>query len=750
MKNSVLDMYFEFSYYDLLNDDEKCKRILEQVLEVNIVELESIDQGIILFMVSEFARKHESFKYVEIKEIGIIVTSILNNWKKDKVQYISALGCIYGGLRGINRFLKDDEISKALKNIKEYVFKSFIEKGMLCSDSKKTGTDPNMLLACVPFGMFEPEDLVFVEAVKSIKSMMDKNQLKEGSKLLLAWYFVEQGTYSIARDIFKNVSKDSFLYKLIFAKLENLGEVDEKVIFHNPMGNNNIYEPRNDEIFPKIITDEDKVIIKAIAFPMSVEQEVLLKCNGKIIKGRIVENKFWEYRIGPFNKGEVVEYNLYFDDDCTISTKKYSFEVLESYKARDIYAVKQIKNRILLRENKVCVSFEIKNDGVLDIDVMSNEKLDSKKNVGSEEWCTVPDNKQIVLENQGYILEVDLECFNFTYFNKQKIIIESRKSDWLKIYWGKEGIKRLLCRFKTENEKFYGFGERYNELNQRGESPDNFVFNQYKEQGLRTYIPMPFFVSDRGYGMLANTSMYTKFDMAEADKGEISIEIEDSQCKLIVMPGSMNEVIQKNAEVSGYPEMLPKWAFGPWMSSNNWDSEHEVRKQVSITNKLDIPATVLVIEAWSDEATFYIFNDAKYDEKSGKNHFEYEDFTFPKWGRWPDPKGLVNHLHDNNLKCILWQIPIIKQISSLHHLQKDKDEQHFINKGYGVLNEDMTPFRIPEGWFKDSLLMDFSNEEGKKWWFDKRKYLIEDLKVDGFKTDGGEFVFGKNWTRNEK
>lgn len=50
---------------------------------------------------------------------------------------------------------------------------------------------------------------------------------------------------------------------------------------------------------------------------------------------------------------------------------------------------------------------------------------------------------------------------------------------------------------------------------------------------------------------------------------------------------------------------------------------------------------------------------------------------------------------------------------------------------------------MPEGWFKDSLLLDFSNEEAVKWWFNKRNYLVEDIKIDGFKTDGGEFIFGQ-------
>nr|MCR4833178.1 glycosyl hydrolase [Butyrivibrio sp.] len=49
--------------------------------------------------------------------------------------------------------------------------------------------------------------------------------------------------------------------------------------------------------------------------------------------------------------------------------------------------------------------------------------------------------------------------------------------------------------------------------------------------------------------------------------------------------------------------------------------------------------------------------------------------------------------------------------------------------------------RIPEGnWFAGSLVPDFSNPETKKSWFSKRKYLL-DMGIDGFKTDGGEFIY---------
>ena len=105
---------------------------------------------------------------------------------------------------------------------------------------------------------------------------------------------------------------------------------------------------------------------------------------------------------------------------------------------------------------------------------------------------------------------------------------------------------------------------------------------------------------------------------------------------------------------------------------------------------------------------------------------------------------MVEYLHENDLKCVLWQIPIIKYINSLHHIQKDNDEAFALANGYCVKNQDGTPFRMPEGWFTDSLLIDYTSEEATKWWFDKREYLVKDLKIDGFKTDGGEFVFSND------
>lgn len=304
---------------------------------------------------------------------------------------------------------------------------------------------------------------------------------------------------------------------------------------------------------------------------------------------------------------------------------------------------------------------------------------------------------------------------------------------------------RYNFRFE-EGDRVYGMGERYARLEYRGLAVDNYVYNEYRSQGMRTYLPVPFVLHSRGFGLFANTPMYTVFDFGASlsDRMQVQADLhaERSSLDLLLLPGEPLEAIRRYTDVTGKPALPPKWAFGPWMSSNNWDSQAEVARQVALTQEHGIPATVIVLEQWSDEATFYIFNDAQYEVKDGNEAFRYEDFTFPAWGRWPDPKGMVEALHASGLKVLLWQIPVHKFMYGIAHAQHDADEAAMLANGYHVRKADGEPYRIPYNWFKDSLVIDFTNEAARRWWFEKRKYLLEDLGVDGFKTDGGECIFG--------
>jgi alpha-glucosidase (family GH31 glycosyl hydrolase) len=69
-------------------------------------------------------------------------------------------------------------------------------------------------------------------------------------------------------------------------------------------------------------------------------------------------------------------------------------------------------------------------------------------------------------------------------------------------------------------------------------------------------------------------------------------------------------IIRQFTMKTGKPALPPLWAFGLWMSANEWNSQARVEKEVRATFEHEITPSVLVIEAWSDETTFYIWNDA--------------------------------------------------------------------------------------------------------------------------------------------
>lgn len=304
---------------------------------------------------------------------------------------------------------------------------------------------------------------------------------------------------------------------------------------------------------------------------------------------------------------------------------------------------------------------------------------------------------------------------------------------------------RLNLRAKPEH-RWFGMGERFAGYEYTGQQLDAYVYNQYRDQGLKTYMPVPLAISSGEYSVFLDTPLYSqfRFQTGLSDLLEIETDLSPAAQRLVayLFVGEPLAMIERFAGVTGKPELPPKWAFGPWMSSNNWDSQAEVKKQAELTKRSEIPATVLVIEQWSDEATFYIFNDAQYEAIDGGEALRYSDFRFPDWGRWPDPKGMVDTLHNDGLKVLLWQIPVHKHMYGIAHAQRDRDEQTLLANGYCVANADGSPYVLPYNWFKDSHIVDYTNPSAAAWWFGKRKYLVEEIGVDGFKTDGGEFVFG--------
>ncbi|WP_457254001.1 glycoside hydrolase family 31 protein [Pedococcus sp. P5_B7] len=300
-----------------------------------------------------------------------------------------------------------------------------------------------------------------------------------------------------------------------------------------------------------------------------------------------------------------------------------------------------------------------------------------------------------------------------------------------------------------------GFGERFDHLDQLGRRLDAVVFEQYKSQGThgRTYLPMPFAhivgADGSAWGFHLRTSRRSWYDVGASAPDQLRVELEVgggrvAQVNLGIYDGSPIEVLSAFLDEAGRAEELPDWVFRLWASGNEWNTQDLVLARMETHRELDIPVGAVVIEAWSDEEGIMIPRDATYDVRADGTPFAATDFTYPAEGAWPDPKAMVDALHDRDIKVLFWQIPLLKTARSEAglHDQVLAEGSAMVDGGHAVREADGTAYLNRGWWFPQALMPDLSTQRTRDWWTAKRDYLVEGLGVDGFKTDGGEHAWG--------
>lgn len=298
----------------------------------------------------------------------------------------------------------------------------------------------------------------------------------------------------------------------------------------------------------------------------------------------------------------------------------------------------------------------------------------------------------------------------------------------------------------TATSKVIGFGERFHSIVQNGELVDAIVYEEYKGQGHRTYLPTPFaIVVGANFGFHVATSKNSRFDVAVANPERIAVEVDWSglpdQLEVKSYVGTPSQVLKTHLKDVGLPEAPPDWIYDIWLSSNEWNTQERVCREIEAAKASGINGGVVVIEAWSDESTFTVFRDGKYRATDGKMGLTAGEISYPSDGAWPNPKLMIDQLHEDGFKLVLWQIPIIKE-------RGEQGSQTQINWDYALANSHVikdeagNPYLVKGFWFRGGLLPDLTDANTRTWWIEQRRYLVQDLGVDGFKTDGGEHAWG--------
>lgn len=537
-------------------------------------------------------------------------------------------------------------------------------------------------------------------------------------------------------------------------------------IWHNPYGIDDLYDHEPTEIYPLTPIAGEMIYIKSTTWPVEAGQSVWLTYTkngepqpdiGAEWKYNSGNNSYWEAAIGPFEKGDVIEYTVFADKDGqnTQSIGPFSFHVVEWERAQSVELGSQEDGLVVLNVTsdqgdstpKLGLSFPSADVLRFQFSPLGDVAFEA----GAADYSIEEDSNSIIISTSALEVTVTKSPYGVEVrdLDTGKLLTQNGGTG-SELSWLTDGagfVKNFRGRYESpSSEKFYGFGERYNGIEKRGETVDIYVYNQYQNQGERSYLAVPFFYSSKGYGLYLDSTYYAQFDMADSDPNQYTFTVntsgDDPVLDYYIISGTPEEVIGGYSELSGKPQDMPKWAFGLWMSANEWDRQSEVLSAVENAEAYDIPASVVVLEQWSDENTFYIFNDSTYTAKPGGEAFSGSDFTYSE--KWPDPASMVDTIHDNGMKVLLWQIPVLKYTDYAWE-QKDNDEAYMIEQGYAVGDGEGGQYRIPSsGWFGNSLLLDFTNPDAVDWWMSKRAYLFDDIGIDGFKTDGGEMVWGRN------
>jgi alpha-D-xyloside xylohydrolase len=544
-----------------------------------------------------------------------------------------------------------------------------------------------------------------------------------------------------------------------------------QAVLHDPLGLEHPYEQEPYERRPRIPIEAQPIVVGAVSWPAQSAERVwvewYLKSEAEapvqVMDGKKTraddDRDYWELELPAFEKGQEVIYQVFASqENFQVSSGPFSFSVLGWIELGEIVGQHFDEKGVELDINcsdpalSPRVRIEIADPGNLHFSIVSQSKLLDRAAIGkgaaTTHYRVVEDSQQgLIIQTGNLRLVVNRNPYGLSVYNLDDDLLLQGSGSPAFLGDGRGQVFEIRESFSSPpQEGFYGFGERFNAFNQRSNRLDTRVFDQYKNQGVRTYIPMPFFISSQGYGLYLHTNRQVFYDLA-VENGEIwSYQAElgpQGELEYSLFTGKPAEIIQSFTSITGKPKQPPAWVFGPWMSSNEWNRQSIVMEQVEKTLELNIPASVLVIEAWSDENTFYIWNDAQYAQRPSEEVFSYADFTFPEDGRWPDPKAMVDELHRQGIKLVLWQIPVYRALEEPLP-QHVADQAYALEHGYCVRHPDGSPYKVRSSWFNDSLVLDATNPEALEWWLSKRAYLLEELGIDGFKTDGGEHIWGRD------
>lgn len=339
------------------------------------------------------------------------------------------------------------------------------------------------------------------------------------------------------------------------------------------------------------------------------------------------------------------------------------------------------------------------------------------------ETLQVEETDTLLTVRSGHLaLIIDKDNWSMRYERDGKLLTKSEgrdlaylKTDWKGYAYDHGTDDAYMCQQLglSVGELVYGLGERFTPFVKNGQSVE--IWNE--DGGTSTeqsYKNIPFYLSNRGYGVFVNHPEKVEFEIAteQVSKAAFSVKGECLDYFLIDGP-TMKDVLVRYTDITGKPALPAQWTFGLWLSTS-FTTDYDEKTVMSFIDGMEqrgIPLSVFHFDCcWMRE-------------------FHWTDFV---WDArvFPDPEGMLSRIKAKGIKICVWINPYIGQESVL--FEEGMKNGYFLKRPNGdVWQWDM--------WQPGIAIVDFTNPEATRWYQSKLEELV-DMGVDCFKTDFGERI----------
>ncbi len=353
-------------------------------------------------------------------------------------------------------------------------------------------------------------------------------------------------------------------------------------------------------------------------------------------------------------------------------------------------------------------------DGYID-SLLNRYNFIKKLTVSDEKWTknslSLPDNFELKIHKD----------LGFSLWRNRKEILNTQPG-WTPasaatVYQNKGYNLRLS---QKDNEKFIGFGDiERKKFLLNGTADSLWIRNQV------SYIPVPFFMSSNGYGILLNTTRRVFFDFGKKEAGVNSFVVEKDFLNLYIITGqNYLDIIRKYTELTGKPQLPPRFTFGLWLTVNSEIRSHELLQLALQIRNENIPCDILALEP--------LWMETLYDETVNKK-WHQERFPYYPWAD-KSPSTFIGNLKSMGYHFGLWMCSNYDHTWEEERKIKGKTLNVEVNEHEFLSLENRELMEKDDHFGHQPMLMDKNTIPDQPFFEHLQKFV--DQGVDYFKQDG--------------